>query len=60
MAKIDHSQSIQTPSVGKYWKSWKTAKIDHSESTWITSVGNIRKVAKCLKLAILNQFGSLQ
>ena len=39
MAKIGHSESIWTTSVGKYWKSWKTAKIGHSESIWITSVG---------------------
>ena len=36
------------------------AKIDHSESIWTTSVGNIGKVAKQPKLAILNQFRSLQ
>ena len=31
MAKIAHSESIWTTSVGKYWKSWKTAEIGHSE-----------------------------
>ena len=39
MAKIGHSESIWTTSVGTYWKSCKTAKIGHSESIWITSVG---------------------
>ena len=31
MAKIGHSESIWTTSVGKYWKSCKTAKIGHSD-----------------------------
>ena len=59
MAKIDHSESIQTTSVGKYWKSCKMAKIGHSELIWTTSVGKYWKVAKWLKLAILNQFQPL-
>ena len=58
--KINHSKSIWTTSVGKYWKSCKTAKIGHSESIWTTLVGNIGKVAKQSKLAILNPFGPLQ
>ena len=36
------------------------AKIAHSESIWTTLVGKYWKIAKCLKLAILNQFGPLQ
>ena len=31
MAKICHSESVWTTSVGKYWKSCKMAKICHSE-----------------------------
>ena len=31
MAKIDHSESIQTTSVGKYLKSCKMAKIGHTK-----------------------------
>ena len=50
MAKIDHSESIQTTSVGKYWKSWKTAKIGHSEPIWITSVGKYWKSCKMSKI----------
>ena len=50
MAKIDHSESIQTTSVGKYWKSCKNAKIGHSESIQITfgplQLENIGKVGK--------------
>ena len=60
MAKIAHSESIWTTSVGKYWKSCKMAKIGHSELFWTTLVGNIGKVAKWPKLAILNQFRPLQ
>ena len=43
MAKIGHSESIQTTSVGKYWKMWKTAKIGHSESIQTTLVGKYWK-----------------
>ena len=61
MAKIAHSELFWTTLVGKYWKSCKMAKIDHSESIQTTSVGKYwKKVAKQQKLAILNQFRSLQ
>ena len=50
MSKIDHSKSIWTTSVGKYWKSWRTAKIGHSESIQTTSVGKYWKSCKMAKI----------
>ena len=60
MVKISHSESVQTTSVGKYFKSSKTAKIGHSESIWTTLEGKYWKSCKQSKLAILNQFRPLQ
>ena len=54
MGKTGHSESIQTTSVGKYWKSCKMAKIAHSELFWTTLVGKVLE-----KLTILNQFRPL-
>ena len=58
--QIGHSESNQTTSVGKYWKSCKMAKIGHSESVWTTLVGKYWKIPKQPKLVILNQFKPLQ
>ena len=46
MVKISHSESVQTTSVGKYFKSSKTAKIGHSESIWTTLIGKYWKSCK--------------
>ena len=48
--QIGHSKSICTTSVGKYWKSCKTAKFGHSESVWTTLVGKYWKSCKTAKI----------
>ena len=45
-----HSESIWTTSVGKYWKSCKTAKIGYSKSIQNTSVGKYLKSCKTVKI----------
>ena len=47
--QIGHSESIWTTSVGKYWKSCKTANIGHSKSIQNTSVGKCWKSCKMAK-----------
>ena len=55
MAKIDHSESIQTTSVGKYWKSCKMAKIAHSKLFWTTLVGHSESIQDHFSRKILEK-----